>query len=34
MKPIYKAFLLMFALAFLGDALHLHDVSSNYVSYL
>lgn len=34
MKPICKVLLAMFAFAFLAEALHLHDASDNYVSYL
>lgn len=34
MKNLYHGLLAMFALAFLAQSLHLHDASSNYISYL
>lgn len=34
MKPLGKVLLAMLTFAFIGDALHLHDASENYVSYL
>ncbi len=34
MKRIYKIIVAMFAVTFLSEALHLHDASENYISYL
>ena len=34
MRRLSKILVAMFAVTFLSDALHLHDASQNYISYL